>query len=159
MSALALKNSSTWAIVVGLDAFMLIILGMINPPADKPKTLLQAHFWLEIQCPSRLISRRKGCPLPGHHQCDVDFQLGGTPGQWPCDQLQGCRDGAAGFIEAEKSFKKLRGYADLRILITAYVPQPNNSKRLYSKKKFTDSNLQLSSGHRQAAGQRPDIHR
>jgi hypothetical protein len=29
---------------------------------------------------------------------------------------------AAGFIEAEKSFKKLRGYADLKILINSLRP-------------------------------------
>ena len=35
------------------------------------------------------------------------------------DAEMGRRWTAAGFIEAEKSFKKLRGYADLRILINS----------------------------------------
>ena len=37
-------------------------------------------------------------------------------------------DATEPFIEAEKSFKKLRGSADLKILKKAFVPQPNNSK-------------------------------
>lgn len=36
---------------------------------------------------------------------------------------------AAGFIEAEKSFKKLRGYADLRILINSLRPVAQQTKK------------------------------
>ena len=36
---------------------------------------------------------------------------------------------AAGFIEAEKSFKKLRGYADLKILIKGLRPATQQAKK------------------------------
>ena len=36
---------------------------------------------------------------------------------------------AAGFIEAEKSFKKLRGYADLKILINSLRPATQQLKK------------------------------
>ena len=36
---------------------------------------------------------------------------------------------AAGFIEAEKSFKKLRGYADLKILIKGRRPATQQLKK------------------------------
>ena len=36
---------------------------------------------------------------------------------------------AAGFIEAEKSFKKLRGYADLKILIKGLRPATQQLKK------------------------------
>ena len=36
---------------------------------------------------------------------------------------------AAGFIEAEKSFKKLRGYADLKILINSLRPKSQPLKK------------------------------
>ena len=36
---------------------------------------------------------------------------------------------AAGFIEAEKSFKKLHGYADLKILINSLRPATQQLKK------------------------------
>ena len=36
---------------------------------------------------------------------------------------------AAGFIEAEKSFKKLRGHADLKILINGLRPNSPSLKK------------------------------
>jgi hypothetical protein len=55
---------------------------------------------------------------------------------------------AAGFLEAEKSFKKLRGHADLKTLING--PSPRNTTTQEGSIIFmtTDSNLQLSSRHR-----------
>ena len=45
------------------------------------------------------------------------------------DAEMALRWSAAGFIEAEKSFKKLRGYADLKILINSLRPQSQPLKK------------------------------
>ena len=56
-------------------------------------------------------------------------------------------DATEPFIEAEKSFKKLRGSADLKILKKPSSRNPTTQKtRIIIMS--TASNLQLSSGHR-----------